>query len=400
MHRTLPAVLFLAALASAQSVVPPFNTAWQAVVIGQVPNVGSYGGTAIHPASPNTLLVSPWPSTSIDAVPLLRNGAGQIVGTGAATPAISVGGTDGGLAFGPGGVLFGTWFGANNLHQTKPGSTATDRVDSLTSLGLQNSVGACAVVPTGMPGAGRLKVCSWIGAEFRDVPLTPDGAGTYAPGALGPAISLANDVEGMVYAPPGTPSFGGQLLVCEWSYGNIVTYQVDANGDPLPATRQLVVGGAWSPGGGTRDPITGDFVFLGSGGTLLVLRQGATPCGTSTNYGTASPGALGTPTIGATGCARIGETIGIQLGGHANALGLLAAGSYEWNAPWENLTVLQSLDVAIVVVLGPTGSTNVPIAIPANPQLGWAHLYLQFAVLDPSTTSGLSASDGLDLLMR
>ncbi len=400
MHPFLPTVLFLTAAASAQAVLPPFNTTWQIVNLGQIPGVTSYGGTAIAAANPNTLLVSPWPSTSIDAVPLIRNGAGAIVGTGTATPVITVGGTDGGLAFGPGGVLFSTWFGSNNLNQTKPGSIATDRVDALFPLGLGASVGTCTFVPAGMPGAGRLKLCSWTPAFFHDVPLTPDGNGTYAPGTFGPAITLANDVEGMVYAPPGTPSFGGQLLVCEWSAGNIVAYQIDANGDPLPTTRQEIVGGALYPGGGTRDPITGDFVFLGANGTLLILRQGATPCGTFTNYGPASPGALGTPTIAGTGCPRLGQTIGIQLGGHTNALGLLAAGTYPLSLPWENLTVLQPLEITLVVFLGPTGTTSMPITIPAVPQLGWSHLYLQLAVLDPSTSSGLSASNGLDLQIR
>ncbi len=41
-----------------------------------------------------------------------------------------------------------------------------------------------------------------------------------------------------------------------------------------------------------------------------------------------------------------------------------------------------------------------PITIPTVPQLGWSHLYLQLAVLDPSTSSGLSASNGLDLQIR
>jgi hypothetical protein len=399
MQTTLAAILFLTAAASAQAVLPPFDTSWQIVNLGPIPGVSSYGGTAIAPANPNTLLVSPWPATSIDAVPLLRNGAGAIIGAGTATPVITVGGTDGGLAFGPGGVLFSTWFGPNNLNQTKPGSTATDRVDALNPLGMINSCGTCTFVPAGMPGAGRLKVCSWVAAEFHDVPLTPDGNGTYAPGPLGPAIMLANDVEGMVYAPPGTPTFGGQLLVCEWGQGNIVAYQIDANGDPLPATRQVVVGGAQFPGGGTRDPLTGDFVFLGGGGVLLVLRPGAA-CGSFTNYDVASPGALGTPTIAGSGCARIGQTIGIQLGAHANAIGLLAAGIYPLSLPWENLTILQSLDTTLVVLLGPTGSSTTPLAIPLVPQLGWSHLYLQLAVLDPSTSSGLSASDGLDLLIR
>ncbi len=388
----------LAASAAAQSVLPPFDTGWQIVNLGPT-GVGSYGGTAIDAAAPNVLMASPWPSTSLYAIPLVRNAAGQIVGTGTPVPTITVGGTDGGLAYGPGGVLFGTWFGFNRLNQIKPGSVATDRVDDLAPLGVVNTVGACTFVPAGMPGAGRLKVCGWVGAEFHDVPLTPDGNGTFAPGLAGPAISLANDVEGLVYAPPTTPVFGGQLLVCEWAQGNIAAYQIDANGDPLPATRQLLVGGAPGIGGGTRDPITGDFVFLAGYGNLLVLRAGSA-CGTFTNYGVASPGALGTPTIGGSGCVRIGQSIAFQLGGVVNGLGLLAAGGYPMNVPWENLIVLQPADVTVGVFLGPTGSTTMPLTIPATPGLGWSHLYLQLALLDLGTVSGLITSNGLDLLIR
>jgi hypothetical protein len=398
MHTFLFPSFLLTAAAMAQSVLPPFDTAFHVDNLGPISGVASYGGTAFLAGNPNVLLVSPWPATEISAVPLVRNGQGHITGFGAAVPVIAVGGTDGGLAYGPNQVLFSTWFGNNRLNQIKPGSIATDRFDDLGPLGVNSSVGACTFVPAGLPGAGGLKVCSWSSGEFFDVPLTPDGTGTFTPGLASAPIPLPYDIEGLVYAPANVPVLGGRLLACEWGQGNIAAFQIDANGDPLPATRQVVVGGAAAPGGGAFDPVSGDFVFLSNYG-LLALRTGAV-CGTFTHYGVASPGVAGTPTLSGSGCARIGQTITFGMGGVVNGIGILAAGSYPLNYVFDGLTILQTLEASVTVFLGPSGSTSLPLTIPVNPYLGHSHLYLQCAFFDASTQSGLIASDGIDLLMR
>jgi hypothetical protein len=240
----------LASIAAAQSVLPPFDTTYQIANLGAIPGVVSYGGTAFLPTNPNVLMVTVYPSPDIRAVPLVRNTQGFITGTGASTPVITVGGSDGGLAYGPNNVLFATWYGPNRLSQVKFGSTTTDRVDDLAPIGVSSSsVGACTFVPAGLPGAGRLKVCTWSSSAFHDVPLTPDGNGTFALGTAGAPVTLAGGVEGIVYAPAGAPLFGGQLLACEWGPGNIAAYQVDTIGNPLPATRQVVVGEIIQAGG-------------------------------------------------------------------------------------------------------------------------------------------------------
>lgn len=390
--------LLLAASVAAQSVLPPFNTTYQFANLGTVPGLGSYGGTAFPQANPNVLLVAPYPTTTIRAVPLVRDGQGYITGFGSATTVATVGGTDGGLAIGPTGVIFATWYGPNRLSQIKPGSTTTDRVDDLSPLGIASSVGTCAFVPAGLPGAGRFKICSWSFSTFYDLPLTPDGTGTFAPGTASTGIPVQGGPEGMVYMPTSAPLIGGKLLLAEWSPGNIAAYDLDSNGDPIPATRQVVAGGAFGFGGGALDPITGDVVFFGGAGELLILRNGAA-CGTYTGYGTASPGALGTPTITGTGCARIGQNITIDTTGPSNGLGIIAAG-YQLSTTYFNLTVLQSLSVSVVSVLSPAGAGSFPLTIPLNPSLGNSHLYLQAAYLDASTTSGLISSAGLDLLIR
>lgn len=391
--------LLLAGAVTAQSVLPPFDSTYQVINFGSPAGFTSYGGTAFLPSNPNVLLVSVYPSNTIRAVPLSRSQQGYINGFGASAVVASVGGTDGGLAFGPGGVLFATWYGPNRLSQIKPGSTSTDRVDDLGPLGVASSVGACTFVPPGLPGAGRFKVCGYGGNDFYDMPLTPDGTGTYAPGAVGPATFLTGGIEGLVYTPPAMAMIGGRLLAAEWSAGNVAAYQIDSIGNPLPATRQVVIAGLANMGGGAVDPITGDIVFTGGSGNLVVLRNGSA-CGTFTAYGTASPGASGTPTLTGAGCLRIGQTIAFTTHHAANSVGLLALGYSPTNINYNGLLVLQSLNVTVVSVTNGLGDWSFPLSVPLTPTLGNAHVYLQAAYLDASTPSGFVGTAGLDVLIR
>ncbi len=392
-------VVFLSATLTAQAVAPPFNANYQVVDLGQIPGITQYGGNAFVPGNPNLMVVSPYTSGQVFAVTLTRDLLGNITGASGATSVATVGGTDGGLAYGPGNVLFGTWYGPNRLWQVKPGSNVSDRVDDLGPLGVGGSVGGCAFVPAGMPGAGKLKVVSYSSNQWCEVPLTPDGLGTQAPGNATVTLTLQGGPEGIVYTPPAAPLIGGQVLVAEWANGNVVAYQVDANGDPLPATRQVVVGGANYIGGGAVDPLTGDLVFLFGSGRMLALRSGSV-CGSVSHYGVATPGAGPVPALGATGCSRIGQTITLQFSGPQNGIGLLAYGSYPLTFVWNGLTVLTPIQVTAVVVLDATGQATLPLAIPANPLLGYTHGYMQYAVLDASTASGFASSDGLDLQFR
>jgi hypothetical protein len=382
----------------AQAVLPPFESVWQLTDLGNIPGIANYGGTAFSPTNPNVLLVAPYGGTTIYSVTVARDPSGNITGGGAVTPFATVGGTDGGLAFEPSGVLFATWYGPNNVSQLRPGSITTDRVDSLFSFGVASSVGTCAFVPAGLPGAGRFKVCSWSPAVFHDVPLTPDGNGTFAPGQASAGVPIATDIEGMVYMPASAPLLGGKLLLLGWTSGNITGFDIDANGDPIPSTATPVAYGTPGVGGGAVDPVSGNVVMFTTQGRMLVLRVGPV-CGTNTSYGLASPGALGTPTLTSSGCARLGQTISLDATGPASGIGILAAG-VQTNFFYLNLNVLQTLDVTVVSLLSPAGTASTPLSIPPVGQLGYAHLYLQVAYFDASTPSGLIASAGLDLLIR
>jgi len=68
--------------------------------------------------------------------------------------------------------------------------------------------------------------------------------------------------------------------------------------------------------------------------------------------------------------------------------------------PYLNLTVLQSTSVTVVSVLNAAGQGSLPLLVPLDPALGNSHVYFQAAYLDASTSSGLIASPGLDILLR
>ncbi len=391
--------LALAACAVAQTVLPPSSGYYEVVDLGKMPGVDDYGGIAFPPGEPHTLLTSAYGSGEIRAVPLVRGGQGRIVGSGPSTVRATVGGNDGGLAFGPGGVLFFTWYGPNRLGQIEPGSSSPDRVLDLGPLGVSGTVGTCAFVPPGRQGAGRFKVASYAGSRVHDLTLVPDGNGTFSIASVSPGVQIQGGPEGMVYPPLGSPLLGQSVLVAEWDTGGVTAYSTDQNGDPMPASRQLVVAGLGATGGGAIDPVSGDFLFTAGNGHLVALRLGAT-CGAITSYGQATPGAAGTPRLTGVGCARLGEVVTLRVDGPPNGVGVLALGSFPVNVPFQGLTVLTNLEVVIGSGLGGTGVMVAPLYLPATPSLGNRHFYFQAAYLDPTTPSGLTATAGLDLWVR
>ncbi len=399
MHKLLLAsVLGLSASAPAQSVLPPFNTYYQAVDLGQMPQVHNYGGLCFAPGDADTLLVSAYGSGRIAAVSLQRDGSGRIVGFGATTTRATVGGNDGGLAVGPGGVLLFTWYGANRLGQVLPTSIVADRVDDLGPLGVGTSVGSCGFVPTGRAGAGRFKLTSYASSEWFDVVLTPDGNGTFAPTITAPPVQIQGGPEGILYPPATSPLLGDCVLVCEWNAG-ITAYRTDGNGDPLPNSRQMVITGVGANGGGAIDPITGDFLFTAGGGHLVAMQLGAT-CGTITNYGQATAGANLTPTLTAVGCARLGQTFTMTVQGEPNALGAFAMGTFPANWQIAGVDVLTNMTVSISHRLDAQGRLVVPFAVPPVAAFGDLHLYFQAGYFSPGSNTGFSATSGLDVWIR
>ena len=115
---------------------------------------------------------------------------------------------DGGVTYGPGGVLFLARWPQNELGQNRPGSAITDKVIPLTPLGIESSLASLLFVPPGQPGAGSLKLASYRGGAWYDADVTADGSGTYDLANVRefPDSRIVGGPEGFVYVPSGSRS--------------------------------------------------------------------------------------------------------------------------------------------------------------------------------------------------
>jgi hypothetical protein len=209
----------------------------------------------------------------IRQIDVVRDAGNHIIGFSGTSSAFSTAPQiDGGLSFGPGGVLFYTGYSNNVIGQIEPGSSAPDRVVTLSSQSA--SVGTLAFVPTGFAGAGQLKVASYSNNRWFTGTLTADGSGTYDIG-LTLETTLTGGVEGIVYVKGGNAGFGGadSVLISEYGSGKVGAYEIDANGDPIAGTRRDFLTGLSGAEGALIDPLTGDFLFstFGGGNRLLVI---------------------------------------------------------------------------------------------------------------------------------
>ena len=278
--------VFAARSAPAAIVVAPgFASDYSFVSLGSATNVPvSYGGLTFKDGDPNTLLLggaANGTAGAIYAVPVTRDPVNHHV-TGFAGPGTLVspatgngtGGIDGGLTYGPGGVLFYTSYADNTIGQIKPGSSAPDKKTTLTGLGVASSVGSLAFVPDGLgfATAGHMKVLSYNASTWYDTTVSPDGTGTYTINTAGPGIGLSGGIEGAIYIAAGNKLFpANSILVSEYSAGRISAYQADANGDPITASRQDFITGLSGAEGAAIDPVTGDFFFSTFGGGNQII---------------------------------------------------------------------------------------------------------------------------------
>lgn len=278
---TLPLLfplLFLCASAGAQTIDPFYSGSYSLanVAIAGVPT--HYGGLAFKAGDPNTLIIggeSVQASGRFYEVPVVRGAGNHVVAFG--TPVQRGFGAydDGGIAYGPGGVLFYSKYGPNAVAQVKPGSNADDKVVALGPLGVADSTGALNFVPAGYNGAGQLKVSSWDGGQFYTVTLAADGSGTYNLTGATQVATLVGGPEGFAYVPVGSPLFGSQsMLVTEYTDDNVAAYTIDANGNPVPGSRRTFIAGLEGAEGAAVDPLTGDFLFstCGCGAVDRVVR--------------------------------------------------------------------------------------------------------------------------------
>ncbi len=278
------AVAIFAAVASyqtvnAQTVAPGFAGDYTATSLGSVPGVPTrYGGLTILAGDTNKLLIGGSANTAagrLYTIDLVRDADNHIVGfSGTATQFGEIGEfNDGGVTYGPNGVLFTAQWNVHRLGQTLPGSTDEDRVDSLADIvPASSSISAIFFVPPAFGGAGQAKVVTWSVGDFGDLQLIPDGSGTFDIGTFSQTATLPGGPEGFVYIDDVNPGFNvDSMLVSDFSANRVSAYEVDGNGDPIVSTRRDFVIGLVGAEGAAIDPVTGDFLFSTFGGANQVI---------------------------------------------------------------------------------------------------------------------------------
>jgi hypothetical protein len=251
----------------------------------------NYGGLTFKAGDPNTILIgggANGTSGELYAIAVTRDGGQHISGfSGTATVFAAAAYNDGGVVYGPGGVLFLARWPVNQLGETKSGSSMTDKIVDLGAMPLDvtPSPGGLNFVPPGYAGAGQLKAVSYNTGNWYTLALAADGSGTYdvTASTLGPTIT--GGPEGFVYVPPGSPDFTDfqNILVSEYGAGVVSTYTIDTSGDPVVATRAEFITGLTGAEGAQIDPVTGDFLFSTfGGGNHVIAVQGFAPPPTTT----------------------------------------------------------------------------------------------------------------------
>lgn len=263
-----------------------FSADYTATSLGSVPGLPPlYGGLTFLDS--DTLLIGGNANTAAGlfyTIDVTRGSGGHITGfSSTATAFGSVGEyNDGGIAFGPGGVLFTSQWPVNRLGQTKPGSTDEDKIIDLAPLGVADSHSALNFIPAGFGGAGELRLVSYRGGQWYEADLTPDGLGTYnlssvtqidldptAPGTQ----NVPGGPEGFVYIASGNAGFSvNSMLIAEYAANRVGAYELDSNGNPLVSTRRDFLTGLTGAEGAVIDPVTNDFLFSTFGGGNQIVR--------------------------------------------------------------------------------------------------------------------------------
>lgn len=257
----------------------PYCDSYSGTDLGSVPGLPPlYGGLTFLDGDPNTILIGGNANTQdgdLYAVSVVRDGDNHITGfSGTATFYAEAAYNDGGVVYGPDGILFlGRW-PVNELGQTVPGSTQTDKIIDLEPYGVVNSLSALRFVPVGYPGAGQMKLVSYPGGEWYTASYAPDGTGTYTITEVVSETQIVGGPEGIIYVPPGSPHFADydSMIISEYGSGNVAAYELDDNGDPIPSTRTVFIENLTGAEGAAIDPLTGDFLFSTFGGNNRVVR--------------------------------------------------------------------------------------------------------------------------------
>ena len=346
-------------------IVFPFADDYSCVGLGAVPGLPNpYGGLTFKYDDPNTLLIGGAANSSagrIYQVGVIRDANMHITGfSGTATvypiPQAAIGQfNDGGVAFGPQNVLFVTRYPANQVEQSKLGSSAPDKVVDLSPLGVVASTGSIGFVPAGFPGAGSMKIASFNTGGWYHCEFVPDGNGTFNITSASLRATLPNGAgpEGIAFVPPGSPVFpSNSVLIALHGLGKVVTAPLDANGDPILANAQDVLEQLGHPDGACIDPVTGDFLLgsFSAKGQLIRVSGFEAPTPTPTATVTPTPPATATATPRATATAKTARDTTSVTSPIRNAVAAVTRSSLPDNA-------IRKVSPSPILRMSPTGSS-------------------------------------------
>ncbi len=264
---------------SAQTLGSDFSSGYSVRNLGTAGDIPApYGALSFKLNDSNTLLVggnADDPTAKIYQIAVTRDAQKHITGLAATSSSLAdapgippeqpldvAGGIDGGMDYGPNGVLFYTSYHDGAISQIKPASTAPNKQIRMSSLGIDGAGGALAFVPAGFPGTGRLKLAGASSTTWFDSAVTSDGTGTFNIALSAKSVEIVDYAQGVVYVKAGATAFAqNSVLITSQLDNRVVAYEIDANGDPLPGTLREFFTGFYQVKGATMDPVTGDFLF-------------------------------------------------------------------------------------------------------------------------------------------
>jgi hypothetical protein len=276
------------------TLAPEYAAHYTAYELGPVPGVPEpLGGCTVHFSDPSTLLIagaSELPSGAIYSIGVEREPCGHIVGfVGTATQVAATPYVDANLVYDANDLLFYTGWPVFELSQLLPSAASPAVTTDLVALGVDaigdQGPGGVGLVPSPLGGAGELRIVTWPAGRWYHVDISPNG-NLYDVNAATLTTTIPNNPGGFAYVPAGSPGFPNQsLIVAEWRVSSpaddkVATYEVDAQGDPLPATRKEFFTTFPRPWGAYFEPVTGDYLFLTwgeSGPDRVYIVQGFAP---------------------------------------------------------------------------------------------------------------------------
>lgn len=247
-----------------------FSDEYAGYVLGEVPGLPpdtDLGGMAIAEDDAGTLLVAGYaetPEGGLYKIGIIRGECGHIIAyDGEATLVAKAANISDILVLSDGPIVYSEW-DSNHLTQRVEGLDMPIR----TNLGklappVTKSVAGFGLVPPGLAAAGELRVLSWDTGDWYHLVRESKDA-SFELSAPTYILSLPNRSGGVAYVPAGSPGFSEPHVVItrpEQPDEHVVVYEVDAQGDPLVATRKVLLGDLAQASNVYFDRVTGDLLL-------------------------------------------------------------------------------------------------------------------------------------------